>query len=438
MAHDDLITSAFRRFVKLGGLAGRVGTSMLGAQIRDLAAKDDDKPSHTAEALIRNARRVVETLGQLKGAAMKVGQMLSLHEGLLPPEVSAILSALQQNAPQVPSEVMQYEVRGQLRNFDDLFESLEPEAFAAASIGQVHLGRLRDGRRVAVKIQYPGIDRIIRADLRNLKAVLQRLFALLSEIDFDPVWREVRDRLLEELDYANEARNMARMAELHADVPEILIPRVVEEASTGKVLTMEYLSAISPERACSDRFDQELKDRWGRVLFEFLFRGIFRHRFLHADPNLANFSFMSDGRIIVYDFGCMKKIPESIVRGYCALILAALEDRTEEIPGILHELGVFKGDGVPLPQELTDRYVRVISEIYRESPPFTFGESDSLYRQLFSLGKADLPEAVDIHFPEDVIFIDRSLGGHFGNLSRLRATGPWGRIATRYARSSGL
>jgi predicted unusual protein kinase regulating ubiquinone biosynthesis (AarF/ABC1/UbiB family) len=431
---DDLITNAFVRFVKLGGLIGRVGASMAGAQIADLARLDATERVHTAEAMVRNATRIVETLGRLKGAAMKVGQMLSLHEGLLPPEVAAVLRTLQKEAPRVPPEVMEYEARGQLKNFDELFQRLDLEAFAAASIGQVHRGRLRDGRRVAVKIQYPGIDHIIRADLKNLKVILKGLFSLISKVDFEPVWREVRDRLLEELDYTHEAENMRRMAELHAGIPEIVIPRVIDEASARGVLTMEYVTGISPELACSERYARELKDRWGKALFEFQFRGLFEHRFMHADPNLANFSFLEDGRVIVYDFGCVKRIPDNIVAGYSELLRAGLEGRTTDLPRILLDLGVYKGDHVPLPEETIGPYVELFSDIYRASPPYTFGRTNELYRQLFDLGLSDLPDAVDLHFPEDVVFIDRSLGGHFGNLSRLRATGPWGEIALKYAK----
>jgi len=379
---------------------------------------------------------VVKTLGELKGAAMKVGQMLSLHDSLLPPEVAAVLRTLQQQAPKVPAEVMEYEVRGQLKNFDDLFESLESEAFAAASIGQVHMGRLRDGRRVAVKIQYPLIDQIIQADLKNLKRILGSLFSMFFKIDFEPVWREVRDRLLEELDYTHEAANMRRMATLHADVPEIVIPRVIDEASTRSVLTMEYVPGLPPEVACSDRFDQALKDRWGRVIFDFIFRGLLEHRFLHADPNLANFAFREDGRVVVYDFGCVKSISEKIVRGYSALFQAVIEGRRADVPGILLGLDVSRQDGTALPREMIDPYIELIGELYREEPPYTFGENKAIYRDMFSLGMADLTDAITIRFPEDVIFIDRALGGHFGNFTRLRATGPWGRIVLDYARKA--
>ncbi len=248
MADNDMISSALRRFVKLGGLAGRVGVSVVGSQVLDVARSGPSKQIKKTENLVRNATRIVETLGEMKGAAMKVGQMLSLHDGMLPPEVAEVLRGLQKEAPSVPAEVMEFEIRGALENFDELFESLDFEAFAAASIGQVHRGRLRDGRDVAVKIQYPLIDEIVRADLKNLKILVRCLLAMISDIEFDPIWRELRDRLLEELDYTHEAANINRMQELHADVPEIVIPNVVAEGTTRTVLTMEYVEGMPPSR----------------------------------------------------------------------------------------------------------------------------------------------------------------------------------------------
>jgi predicted unusual protein kinase regulating ubiquinone biosynthesis (AarF/ABC1/UbiB family) len=437
VSKDELITSSLRRFVKLGGLAGRVGASVIGDQVLDLARSGPAKHLRKTENLVRNATRIVETLGEMKGAAMKVGQMLSLHEGLLPPEVAEVLRSLQREAPRVPAEVMEYEIRGGLEEFDDLFETLDFEAFAAASIGQVHRGRLRDGREAAVKIQYPLIDEIVKADLNNLKMLLKSLVALVSDVDFDPIWSEVRDRLLEELDYNHEAQNIRRMSELHADVPEIIIPCVVEEATTRNVLTMEFLEGIPPREACSDRYPPELRDRWGVVLFEFLLRGLLDHRFLHADPNLANFSFLSDGRVIVYDFGCVKEVPTALTSGIAEYLVAAAEERTDTIPDILHRIGIYKEGGIPLSTELTDPYVESFVPVLRSDPPYTFGEDTELYQRLFEHGISTWSQAVDIRFPEDMIFIDRALSGHFGNLSRLQATGPWRELVLEYAERIG-
>jgi predicted unusual protein kinase regulating ubiquinone biosynthesis (AarF/ABC1/UbiB family) len=438
MARDEPITSAVHRFVKLSGLMGRVGASVAGSRLLDLTRSDVSKQLHRTENLVRNATRIVQTLGEMKGAAMKVGQMLSLHEGMLPAEVAEVLRALQKEAPKVPAEVMGYEVRGALKNFDDLFESLETEAFAAASIGQVHRGRLRDGREVAVKIQYPLIEEIVKADLKSLRVLLQSLFSLFSDADFRPVWNEVRDRLFEELDYTHEADNVDRMIALHANVPEIVIPPVVREATVRNVLTMELVPGIPPEEACSDRYDPELKNRWGRVLFEFLLRGMLEHRFLHADPNLANFAFLPDGRVIVYDLGCVKRIPDTIADGYARLMRAGAEGRKQDIPGILLDIGVYRENErgkVALPLDLIDPYFDLFAKILHEDPPYVFGDSEELYRDVMALGLSNWSEAADIQFPEHIVFIDRALAGHFGNLNRLRAAGPWRELVLRYTAS---
>ena len=433
MSRDDLITSAFGRFVKVGGLVGRVGVSVLGGQVAGLLRDGPTKQMKKTENMIRNAARIADTLGEMKGAAMKVGQMLSLHEGMLPPEVSAILSVLQKEAPSVSFEVMERALRGELDNFDVLFESLEPEAFAAASIGQVHRGVLRDGRQVAVKIQYPHADRMVAADLKNLKALLGNLVSLVTDIDFDPIWEEVKERLFEELDYLIEAENIRRMAVLHAELPEIIVPDVVREATTRRVLTMEFVDGISPGEVVSDRYPKNLKDEWGVTLFEFTLRGLFEHRFLHADPNFANFAFREDGKVAVYDYGCMKAIPGHLAAGYSKLLDGVIHGRKAAIPEILRDMGILKEDGAPLRRSMTDPYVDLVQDIVRASPPYTFGEDNSIYESLYELGMSNWQDATDIRFPSDVVFIHRTLGGLFGNLSVLGATGPWRKLIRKYA-----
>jgi len=434
VASDELITSAARRFLKLGGLAGRVGASVVTNQAIGLMRSEPEQVARRTENLVRNALRIVETLGELKGAAMKVGQMLSLHEGLLPPEVAEVLRSLQKEAPRVPEEVMEFEVRGDLENFDELFESFDFSAFAAASIGQVHRARLRDGREVAVKVKYPLIDEIVTADLKNLKTLLKRLVALFTDADFEPIWEEVRDGLMAELDYLHEAENIRRMAALHAEVPEIVIPQVVDEATTRNVLTMEFVDGISPSEACSDRYPSELRDRWGTVLSEFQMRGIIEHRLVHADPNMANFAFREDGRVVVYDFGCVKEVPPELARAYADAFVAVIEERVTDLPRIFAGIGLAMRDGSLIDVELIEPYIDVIGEVFRESS-YTFGDDNQeIYNEIIRLGFQDWDAKTDMQFPEDVIFINRSLSGHFGNLSRLRATGSWRDIVLKYAR----
>ena len=433
MSHKPPTTSSVGRFLRLGSLMGRVGASVLSERAIDVALSSPSKQLRRTENLVKNATRIAETLGEMKGAAMKVGQMLSLHEGMLPPEVAEVLRVLQKEAPSVPSEVMRYEVEGALNGkVEDLFAEFDEEAYAAASIGQVHRGRLHDGTEVAIKIQYPLIDEIVKADLKNMKRLLQGLFGLVFEVDFEPIWLELRDRLLEEIDYTHEAQNIKQLAELHENVPEIIIPTVVDELSTKNVLTMKYLDGIAPSDAASDRYSQQLKNQWGRVLLEFQLRGILEHRVLHADPNLANFAFLEDGRVGVYDFGCVKRIPKNISDGYAKLLRAALEGRRSDVPDVLMQMGVFKKGEVALSSGVLDPYIDLVVDILRQDPPYVFGEDEQLYERMMELGAANFSQSTDIQFPEDVIFIDRSLSGHFGNLIRFRAAGPWRELVDHY------
>ena len=435
MSGRSVTVSPLRRLLRLGGLAGRVGASIAGEQIAALARPHGTGADRRNANLVRNAKRLVATLGELKGAAMKVGQMLSLHDGALPPEVAAVLRSLQKQAPPIPFEVVEEELATQIPRYRRIFDHVEPVAFAAASIGQVHRARLRDGRAVAVKIQYPLIDRIIAADLANLRRILGTLVSLVTDIDFGPIWEELSGRLTEELDYLHEADNMRRMAALHAGVPEIVIPRVIEEATTRSVLTMEFVDGMPPDQACSGATDQRLKDRWGVVLFDFVLRGLFEHRLLHADPNLANFAFLPDGRVVVYDFGCLKEVPARLARGYRDLCLAALAGRADELPHLLAGVGIMRNDGEPLPAEVVRPYAELVLELLGDQPPFRFGEGAQAYRRLFDAAWANLGEAATLQFPHDVVFIHRTVAGHFGNLSRLKAAGPWREHLSRFVKA---
>lgn len=434
MSEEDLITSSFNRMVKLGGLVGRVGASVLTEKALALFRTELSQEVHKIKNLTKNAQRVVETLGKLKGAAMKAGQMLSLYEGLLPPEVTQILASLQKEAPCVPFEVMEAEIKNELKDRFALFKHIDPTPYAAASIGQVHRGELRDGRKVAVKIQYPAIDDIIKADLKNLKTFLAALFSLFTNIDVEPVWEELQDRLLEELSYTREAANLRRMAALHAQIPEIVIPVVCDEVSGERVLTMELVEGIPAREACRGIYPQDLRNKWGRTLLEYALRGIYEFRYLHADPNFSNFAFLPDGRVIAYDFGCMKEVPEVLARGYSRIVLAVLEGDRDKISSILKDMGVTRNDGTPVSQEVVHSYIEFFQIVLRESPPYTFGEDGSFYTNFFKLTRAHWNETSGIKFPKDVVFIDRTMSGHFGNLCKFKACAPWREIIGGYAK----
>lgn len=435
---SDLITSAVGRLFKLGGVATQVGMSLAAQQATSFLFSDPIAQARKTEKFVLNAIRVTEALGELKGAAMKVGQMLSVHEGLMPPEVNAILRSLQKDAPQVPFERMEAVLRSELPDYDTLFESLEPEPIAAASIGQVYRGRLSDGRDVAVKVQYPEIDQVVRSDLKNLKKLFSSLIAMVADVEFDEIWEELKERLLEELDYGHEAGNIERMVELHAGIPEVVIPAVIRAASSQRVLTMDYVPGISPDEACSDRYDQTLKDLWGARLLEFVIRGLLEQRFLHADPNFANYAFREDGCLIVYDHGCMKEIPEALAEQYRRVLATLMEGDLDALPMRLYEMGIYKQkSNRPVPRKILDPMAKeALAIVGPES--FRFSSEAEIYDIVFDVKGQYLSELTDIGLPPDMVMVHRSLGGVFGNLCRLEASGNWRELLAPYARWSGV
>lgn len=425
MAGKEIIRSAASRIFRIGGMAGRVGVTMAGNTVANLFRDPRARESSRSVALVQNARRITDMLGQLKGVPMKLGQMISLHETLLPEPLADALRSLQQNAPSVPFDDMRNMVARELGDRFALIRRIDETPLAAASIGQVHRAELVNGVHVALKIQYPGMDEVIRADLKNLKGVLTVLFSMFSSMDMEPVWQEVKARMTEELDYLREADNMRRMAALFRDDDRIIVPAVVDEVTSRRVLGMELVTGISPDRLSDTTYPPALRNTWGESLARLILRGLFDFRFLHADPNMANFAFLPDGRLIVYDFGCMKEVPDDLCRGYVRLIRAMLDHAYPKMPGILRDMGVHLADGRPVSWALVADFADVFQDFFHPERHYTFGDDGEIYAKLAALGNKHMSESMDLVFPKDIVFIDRTFGGHFGNLCRLNARSDW-------------
>jgi predicted unusual protein kinase regulating ubiquinone biosynthesis (AarF/ABC1/UbiB family) len=425
MAGKELIRSAASRMFRLGGLAGRVGISMAGNTVANLFRDTESQDEHRTTTLLKNAIRIKEILGQLKGVPMKIGQMVSLHEQLLPEEIVRVLKTLQQNAPAVPFDEILEMVKQELGDRFAYIKHIDETPLAAASIGQVHRALLVNGVEIALKIQYPGIDDVIRADLKNLKGLLKLLFSMFSRMDMEPVWQELKARLMEELDYEKEAESMKRMADLFADDDRIIVPKVIEEVTTRHILGMELVLGISPDKVSENRYPQALKNTWAESMVRLILKGLFHFRFLHADPNIANFAFLEDSRLIVYDFGCMKEVPEVLCQGYIRLVSAFLNHEYPKIPIILESMGVHKANGDLIPWQMIADFADVLQVFFDPDTHYTFGEDENVYAKFYDLGNKYISESMSIVFPKDIIFIDRTFGGHFGNLCRLNARADW-------------
>jgi predicted unusual protein kinase regulating ubiquinone biosynthesis (AarF/ABC1/UbiB family) len=311
-SRDDIPRGTVGRTARLAGLplgfAGRTALGIgkrIGGRSAEIVAQEIQQ---------RTADQVFRVLGELKGGAMKLGQALSIFEAALPPELAgpyrATLTRLQESAPPLPVATVHRVLAADLGDdWRDSFVSFDDSPAAAASIGQVHRAVWRDGRAVAVKIQYPGAGRALISDFTQI-ARMGRLFGILMPgLDVKPMLDELRDRVAEELNYHMEAAAQRAFAEAYAGDPDIYVPGVVTE--TDHVLVTEWMDGTPLSKIISDGSSEE-RDQAGILLTRFLFSGPARAGLLHADPHPGNFRLLADGRLGVLDFGAVDRLPDGL------------------------------------------------------------------------------------------------------------------------------
>jgi predicted unusual protein kinase regulating ubiquinone biosynthesis (AarF/ABC1/UbiB family) len=333
----DVPRGSVQRGAKLAGLPlGFAGRTALGIA-RRIGGESAEIVAHEIQQ--RTADQVFRVLGELKGGAMKLGQALSIFEAALPPELAgpyrATLTKLQESAPPLPAATVH---RVLAADFGDdwraSFDSFDDAPAAAASIGQVHKAVWRDGRAVAVKIQYPGAGKALISDFTQL-ARMGRLFGVLMPgLDVKPMLDELRDRVAEELDYHLEADAQRAFATAYAGDPDIYVPPVVTE--TDHVLVTEWMDGTPLSKIISDG-SKEDRDRAGILLTRFLFSGPARAGLLHADPHPGNFRLLADGRLGVLDFGAVDRLPEGLPPIFGRL-LRIMHDPDPDITEVEREL----------------------------------------------------------------------------------------------------
>ena len=328
VGRNRIPTGAAGRLVRMGMMgAGVVGRNAV-AGLRKIGAtrerrKEIDRRTHEA-----NAVRIFDAMTQMKGAFMKLGQMLSQQAHSLPEPYVRRLANLQWEAPPMHGTLMRMQFRNETgKNPEDVFEEFEREPFAAASLGQVHRARLPGGRRVAVKIQYPGIDRSIDSDFANLKTMLSTI--RLNRDQFGEVWEavdEVRRHFHRELDYVQEADTIEEFRRLLRDRGDVAIPRVYRDFSKRRILVMEFLEGLHIRDYLRTKPSQEERDAFGTRLLDLFFRQAFDFGLLHADPHPGNYLFMEGGRIGLLDFGCSKRFEPEFVEEHKRLFRIPIGD----------------------------------------------------------------------------------------------------------------
>jgi predicted unusual protein kinase regulating ubiquinone biosynthesis (AarF/ABC1/UbiB family) len=313
------------RNAQLAAVGARSGASYAVHRARLTTANEARREELETAYQMRTATQVVEALGNMKGALMKIGQMASYLDDGMPEPMRLALATLQQDAPPMSAELCAQVVRGQLgADPDRVFAQWDPEPIAAASIGQVHRAVTHSGIRVAVKVQYPGVDDAIRADLTNTDLLFRVLGMMFPGLDPGPLVRELRERLVEELDYGVEAENQRFFADAYRGHPFISIPDVFDELSTPRVLTTER--ALGSRFAEVEQWSQAQRNLAAECIYRFVFRSIYALHAFNGDPHPGNYIFRPDGHVTFLDFGLVKRYEASEVAIFESLIRTLVVD----------------------------------------------------------------------------------------------------------------
>jgi len=372
----------FQRLRTLGTMQAKIGAAYVFHWLRGWFKDADENKRLLAETHWRTAVRVLDSMSYLRGVAMKVGQTLANFPDIVPREFVETLEQLHFSAPPMHWSLLKEMVFSELGDDpENLFASFEKRAFAAASLGQVHRAQLKGGQQVAVKIQYPGIGRTIREDVRNL--LLFMLPARLSR-DWENTKQQFEDlrlRLERETDYEQEATQQQRIRLLFRDDDGIVVPRVFPQHSTERVLTMERLEGVHLEQFMATNPSQELRNEFARKILRAWYRMMYAGRVLYADMHPGNFVFMDDGRLGVIDFGFMLELDDTLWELFRKMDRGLTTGRREDREAAIKEWSWISDD--PVDQErlrLSEQYADWSWRSRYWGGEFDFGDEEDYRR----------------------------------------------------------
>ena len=437
MAKDRVPTSRIARTARVSSLAAGQAARQLGTHVSNIARSDEGKSAALEQRHLEAAEQIVSALGTMKGAAMKLGQVMSfLDVGLVPEEYreefQRKLGALRDAAPSVRFADMRKVIESELDEpLTETFAEFDPEPIAAASIGQVYRARLHDGRAVAVKAQYPGVAAAVRADMQNLGIILRLMKRIAPGLDVKGTAEEIRSRIGEELDYELEAANQRALARIFKGHPFILVPDVVTRLSREKVLVSEYVPGRGFDSIKED--DQATRDRVGEIVFRFYFGCMYRHRQFSGDPHPGNFLLRDDGRMAFLDFGLFKVMPQHLIDLELATQRAGHEGDAQRVWEIWAEGGLLRE-----PERF--RPDKVLSQFLDATWWYLTDEEIALGPEVATQVMIDMSDPRSEHFgqmrhetlPADHIFGRRVEMLTLAVLGQLRAKANWHRIAREW------
>lgn len=419
--HRAVPSGRLSRLSGFGRLAGGIAGGMLAEGSRRLASGEIPKLNDMIMTP-GNAMRLAERLSHLRGAAMKLGQMISMDAGdMLPPELSNILATLRDNANFMPARQLDKVLiaewgpawRKQFRRF-------EPRPIAAASIGQVHRAVTRDDRTLAIKVQYPGIRDSIAADVDNVATLLRVSGMLPKELDFEPLLKAAKEQLHEEADYHREGQQLQRFAALLADHPEFVVPKLDQELTRERILAMSFEPGVPIESLETET--QEIRDKVSAQVIELVGRELFEFGVMQTDPNFANYRYQPEtGRIVLLDFGATRDVSPQIAGSYRALLTAGLAGDRDAVREESIKAGFVNPLAVERHRERIDSMIDVILAEVTQPDVFDFGDR-AFVSVLRDEGMAIAADKSSWHLPPaETLFIQRKVSGTALLGARLKA-----------------
>jgi predicted unusual protein kinase regulating ubiquinone biosynthesis (AarF/ABC1/UbiB family) len=409
------------RLARLGWMATGIAGGMVAEGARQLAQGNRPKLS---DLLLTpgNARRVADQLAKLRGAAMKVGQLVSMESGdLLPPALAEILGRLRSDARAMPKA----QVKGVLdaqwgKGWEKRFTHFSYTPMAAASIGQVHRAQTKDGRDLAIKIQYPGVVESIDSDVDNVAALFRMSGLMPKEMDIKPLLRDAKRQLHDEADYLREAGYLSRYGELLADAPDYALPQLHADLTTARVLAMSVVGGV-PIETLADA-PQDERDRVMTLLFALLLRELFEFRLVQTDPNFANYRFEPDTRqLILLDFGATRPYKASMANEFRRLMKGAMAGDRDQMNTAALAIGYYDTSTQDRHRQTVLDMGEMALEPFTHDGPYDFGASDVLAR----LRARGIELGLDRDFwqlpPSDAMLLQRKFGGLYMLAIRLKA-----------------
>jgi predicted unusual protein kinase regulating ubiquinone biosynthesis (AarF/ABC1/UbiB family) len=422
--------SVLGRALRVSAITARSVTALASSRLRQTVAKHPEALRRVAHS--RSAEQIVQGLGEMKGLAMKVGQMLSYVDHTVPPEAREVLSLLQTQSQPTDFRTVEQTIVEELGGaIADHFETFEETPIACASIGQVHRARLKSGEVVAVKIQHPGILEAIDADLRNA-SIIGRLKALaLPRANVKGMIAELRARLLEECDYVHEADMQERFRAIVQGHETLIVPKVYRKESSKRVLTTEYFEGRTFQQFLADDPSQEERDRVGEALSYFYIGLLYEHGLFNADPHPGNYVFRDDGRVVMLDYGCVREFDVELLKKLRAMVLAVVNDDREAIHRASVDLGIV-GPNVSYDREDARRLLRYLYAPMLHEKPSEITEEYTRQAVGQFLKNKNL---FKLTMPGEMLLLNRVNFGLSSILVDLRARLDWKAHGLEYAQS---